>query len=112
MLKNVDYCRYKTNGFYIILFSCVKFDYLYGIYCETVFWDPYKVLGSLKDGETWQLDQCKSCLCSGGLIRCAMPECPQFGACPPRFKLQREPGQCCPKCVEGKLYQSLTQLIN
>ncbi|XP_046680028.1 BMP-binding endothelial regulator protein isoform X1 [Homalodisca vitripennis] len=53
-----------------------------------------------QDGETWQLDQCKSCACSGGLIRCAMPECPQLGPCPPRFKLHREPGQCCPTCVE------------
>lgn len=53
-----------------------------------------------EEGETWQLDQCKSCGCNQGQIRCVMPLCQTILPCPPRFKLQRDPGQCCPRCVE------------
>ncbi|XP_075218123.1 crosveinless 2-secreting protein [Lycorma delicatula] len=55
-----------------------------------------------KDGETWQLDQCKSCVCHEGQVRCAMEMCPQLNVpCPPNFHLMRDPGQCCPRCVES-----------
>ncbi|RZF37754.1 hypothetical protein LSTR_LSTR016595 [Laodelphax striatellus] len=54
-----------------------------------------------RDGEAWQLDQCKSCICQEGHVRCAMVQCTQLNKpCPPNFHLKRDPGQCCPKCVE------------
>ncbi|KAK9512952.1 hypothetical protein O3M35_001253 [Rhynocoris fuscipes] len=55
-----------------------------------------------KDGETWEIDKCTSCVCRQGRIRCAAQLCPQTNkACPPNHKLVTDPGQCCPKCVES-----------
>lgn len=55
---------------------------------------------SYEDGQTWQLDPCKSCECHGGELRCAMERCPEL-ICAPDQKLQNIPGQCCPKCVDS-----------
>ncbi|XP_045785735.1 BMP-binding endothelial regulator protein [Maniola jurtina] len=52
-----------------------------------------------QDGETWQLDACKSCECHGGEPRCAMERCKTL-SCPPDQTLRQLPGQCCPKCVD------------
>ncbi|KAI8435152.1 hypothetical protein MSG28_003527 [Choristoneura fumiferana] len=52
-----------------------------------------------QDGETWQLDACKSCECHGGEPRCAMERCPVL-TCPPDQTLRRMPGQCCAKCID------------
>ncbi|RVE54856.1 hypothetical protein evm_000623 [Chilo suppressalis] len=52
-----------------------------------------------QDGETWQLDACKSCECHGGEPRCAMERCPSI-TCLPDQTLRQLPGQCCPKCVD------------
>ncbi|XP_063377954.1 BMP-binding endothelial regulator protein [Cydia fagiglandana] len=52
-----------------------------------------------QDGETWQLDACKSCECHGGEPRCAMERCPVV-TCPPDQTLRRVPGQCCARCVD------------
>lgn len=52
-----------------------------------------------QDGETWQLDACKSCECHGGEPRCAMERCPAL-TCPPDQTLRQLPGQCCQKCVD------------
>lgn len=52
-----------------------------------------------QDGETWQLDACKSCECHGGEPRCAMERCPVL-SCPPDQTLRQLPGQCCQKCVD------------
>ncbi|XP_041976866.1 BMP-binding endothelial regulator protein isoform X2 [Aricia agestis] len=51
------------------------------------------------DGETWQLDACKSCECHGGEPRCAMEQCPTL-TCAPDQVLKLLPGQCCPKCED------------
>ncbi|CAD0196696.1 unnamed protein product [Chrysodeixis includens] len=52
-----------------------------------------------QDGETWQLDACKSCECHNGEPRCAMERCPVL-TCPPDQTLRQLPGQCCQKCVD------------
>ncbi|XP_047020997.1 BMP-binding endothelial regulator protein-like [Helicoverpa zea] len=52
-----------------------------------------------QEGETWQLDACKSCECHGGEPRCAMERCPIL-TCPPDQTLRQLPGQCCQKCVD------------
>ncbi|XP_044734536.1 BMP-binding endothelial regulator protein [Chrysoperla carnea] len=56
-----------------------------------------------QDGESWQLDPCKSCMCQDGEIHCAMEKCPHHNnvPCPPNHKLIHPSGQCCPKCVES-----------
>lgn len=54
---------------------------------------------SFQDGETWQLDACKSCECHSGEPRCAMERCPSL-TCPSDQTLRQLPGQCCPKCVD------------
>ncbi|XP_014245545.1 BMP-binding endothelial regulator protein [Cimex lectularius] len=55
-----------------------------------------------EDGETWQVDLCKSCVCKEGSVRCAAEMCPQQNkACPPNQNLVHLEGQCCPKCVES-----------
>ncbi|KAK7793066.1 hypothetical protein R5R35_007423 [Gryllus longicercus] len=51
-----------------------------------------------KDGESWRLGPCKSCLCHQGQVRCAVQMCP---ACPTGFKEERHPGECCQRCVES-----------
>lgn len=56
-----------------------------------------------QDGETWHLDDCKSCMCQKGETRCAMQRCPPNpGSCPPNYKLIKRSGQCCAQCVESK----------
>ncbi|KAL0841934.1 hypothetical protein ABMA28_014164 [Loxostege sticticalis] len=52
-----------------------------------------------QDGETWQLDACKSCECHGGEPRCAMERCPSI-TCGSDQTLRQLPGQCCPKCID------------
>lgn len=52
-----------------------------------------------QDGDTWQLDACKSCECHGGEPRCAMERCPLL-TCPPDQTPRQLSGQCCPKCVD------------
>ncbi|XP_013186647.2 BMP-binding endothelial regulator protein [Amyelois transitella] len=54
-----------------------------------------------QDGETWQLDACKSCECHNGEPRCAMERCPTIN-CRPDQKLQHLPEHCCPKCVDAE----------
>ncbi|KAL1132470.1 hypothetical protein AAG570_010425, partial [Ranatra chinensis] len=57
-----------------------------------------------KEGETWQLDQCKSCVCKRGQVRCAMQVCNNLTdniPCPPNHRLMKLPGKCCPTCVES-----------
>ncbi|BES97591.1 Hypothetical protein NTJ_10405 [Nesidiocoris tenuis] len=55
-----------------------------------------------KDGESWQVDNCRSCDCQGGLVKCMAEMCPNVNKpCPPNYKLVDIPGQCCPKCVES-----------
>lgn len=53
-----------------------------------------------QDGETWQLDACKSCECHSGEPRCAMERCPTLN-CRPDQTLQHLSGHCCPKCVDA-----------
>ncbi|XP_047510119.1 BMP-binding endothelial regulator protein [Pieris napi] len=52
-----------------------------------------------QEGDTWQLDACKSCECHGGEPRCAMERCPTL-SCTPDQTLRQSPGQCCPKCID------------
>ncbi|XP_011862460.1 PREDICTED: BMP-binding endothelial regulator protein isoform X1 [Vollenhovia emeryi] len=53
------------------------------------------------DGDKWELDSCKTCICKQGKVRCAMPQCPPMNfPCPPNSKLEHPKGQCCPRCVE------------
>ncbi|KAG6450056.1 hypothetical protein O3G_MSEX006371 [Manduca sexta] len=52
-----------------------------------------------QDGETWQLDACKSCECHNGEPRCAMERCSNL-SCPSDQTLRQLPGECCPKCVD------------
>ncbi|GBP55686.1 hypothetical protein EVAR_18977_1 [Eumeta japonica] len=52
-----------------------------------------------QDGETWQMDACKSCECHSGEPRCAMERCPP-ASCSPDQTPRRQPGSCCPKCVD------------
>ncbi|XP_077290337.1 BMP-binding endothelial regulator protein-like [Arctopsyche grandis] len=51
------------------------------------------------DGESWRLDDCKSCMCHSGEPRCAMEQCPRL-SCPLGQDMERPPGQCCYRCVE------------
>lgn len=53
----------------------------------------------LQDGDTWQLDACKSCECHAGEPRCAMESCPAM-SCSSDQVLRQMPGQCCPKCID------------
>ncbi|EFX67110.1 hypothetical protein DAPPUDRAFT_64092 [Daphnia pulex] len=63
-----------------------------------------------QDGAGWSLDPCTQCSCAQGEVRCAVQQCPptlptlQGGGssqpCPPGRHPVKEPGQCCPKCVE------------
>lgn len=52
-----------------------------------------------QDGESWRLDDCKSCMCHSGEPRCAMEQCPRL-SCPLGQDMERPPGQCCYRCVE------------
>ncbi|XP_065216311.1 BMP-binding endothelial regulator protein isoform X2 [Planococcus citri] len=55
-----------------------------------------------QDGETWQANECKSCMCNRGQIKCIVEVCSQSinMPCPPNMKYHKDPGACCPKCVE------------
>lgn len=53
-----------------------------------------------QDGESWRLDECKSCLCHSGEPRCAKEQCPPL-TCPASHRKEHPPGQCCPRCVES-----------
>lgn len=55
-----------------------------------------------QDGESWQLDPCKSCMCHRGEPRCAMQRCqPRSEPCLPGYKSVKRPGQCCSECLEN-----------
>ncbi|XP_033607716.1 BMP-binding endothelial regulator protein isoform X2 [Cryptotermes secundus] len=55
-----------------------------------------------EDGESWELDPCKTCVCQQGQVRCAMQMCPQKNmVCPSNYKMVQRPGECCPRCVES-----------
>ncbi|CAH1399385.1 unnamed protein product [Nezara viridula] len=55
-----------------------------------------------KDGESWEVDQCKSCSCKSGQVKCVAELCNESNKpCPPNHKLVTVPGQCCSKCVES-----------
>lgn len=58
---------------------------------------------NFQDEETWQVNDCKTCTCSRGQMHCTIEVCSQSSnvPCPPNMRLHKEPGSCCPKCVEG-----------
>lgn len=55
-----------------------------------------------QDGQSLQLDACKSCKCQRGMLSCAMTKCNVTLPCAPGTRKVIVPGECCPKCEEGK----------
>ncbi|XP_063931297.1 BMP-binding endothelial regulator protein [Zophobas morio] len=53
-----------------------------------------------EDGQSWDLDACRSCKCHRGMPSCAMTRCNVTLPCAPGTKLVHLPGECCEKCVE------------
>ncbi|XP_073844457.1 crosveinless 2-secreting protein [Musca autumnalis] len=52
-----------------------------------------------QNNETWNVDTCRSCRCTGGNIRCSEMRCPAV-KCRSNEELKVLPGECCPKCIE------------
>ncbi|ODM93437.1 BMP-binding endothelial regulator protein [Orchesella cincta] len=52
-----------------------------------------------KNGERWDVNSCRSCICDYGKIRCTEQMCPKNLPCPWGYKLKYIPGKCCPECV-------------
>ncbi|ESO84550.1 hypothetical protein LOTGIDRAFT_168619 [Lottia gigantea] len=48
----------------------------------------------------WQPRMCTQCSCQNGVTYCQRERCNNSLSCPNGYKLQFQPGECCPKCVE------------
>ncbi|XP_043226400.1 cysteine-rich motor neuron 1 protein-like isoform X3 [Amphibalanus amphitrite] len=55
-----------------------------------------------EEGATWQMDQCTTCHCKDAVSFCDQLQCPELGPCPQ----VTDPGQCCPRCIDGCLSRS------
>jgi hypothetical protein len=53
-----------------------------------------------EDGQSWKLDDCRSCKCHRGMPSCAMTRCNVTLPCAAGTQLVHLPGECCEKCVE------------
>lgn len=53
-----------------------------------------------ENGESWKLDECRSCKCNQGMPSCARIRCNVTLPCGPGTKLVRDPGECCDRCQE------------
>ena len=55
------------------------------------------------DGETWQVDNCTTCVCEGTRVACTTLKCPE----PACEKPTHITGKCCPICL-GKVLLSIS----
>lgn len=53
-----------------------------------------------KDGDTWRVSPCQSCICQRGQIHCFSQTCPQLNCNKTVFKK----GQCCPNCLGSQYH--------
>ncbi|XP_059502133.1 extracellular matrix protein FRAS1 isoform X2 [Stegostoma tigrinum] len=64
-----------------------------------------------KHGDQWKKNECTSCICDRGEIRCRVQLCPTL-TCEKGLNKIRRPGHCCEECVSGKgscLYEGVTR---
>lgn len=85
--------------------------YSYTYYVQSMCYNIVFFFRFRQNGDSWKVDECKSCLCVRGQVQCAQELCPSIStSCPANMKLRTMPGSCCPQCVPSEFNAILLYL--